>query len=600
MNTMTESIRPVPPLSATWRRMQQAAGDQAPLLRRSMLFSVLSAAVQGLAFACFYPLLSAVLAAPMHTSAMTMWLGVLTLCTVIDAVLRWKARDFDYSSALADVTHSLRVTLGDQLRRMPMEELYRKRTGELSAVLAGNVDEVVTPMGMLSSTFISTIVTPAVALAVTLFVDWRLALAMVLLFLVAVPIYHWRRRNTGESMRVLARAHARTSSELIEYIQGLPVLRATGQTGAQAKRLQDSLTHLQEVQEKTQQFKMLLGLVASSLVQIGLILVLALGVWFVLTGSLDVAALAALLIIVARFSEPLVLLFNIADVFDYMEAGFEQVEQLLAVSPLPVPIPSNTPEAFDISFTHVDFAYGGTTETVLRDVTFVLPARSLTALVGPSGSGKTTITRLIMRYADPQNGAVRIGGVDLRDMEPETIMGHVSVVFQDVYLFDDTILNNIRMGRTDATDAEVEDAARAAHCHEFITRLPDGYRTRVGDIGGCLSGGERQRISIARAILKNAPIVILDEPTAALDTESEVAVQRAIDALVRDRTVIVIAHRLSTIVGADTILVFDEGKMVEQGKHSELLTKNGRYRAMWDAQSLAKDWHLHAVREERA
>lgn len=594
MNTMIESIRSVPPLSATWRRMQQAAGDQAPLLRRSMLFSVLSAAVQGLAFACFYPLLAAVLATPMDSSAMTLWLTALALCTAADAVLRWKARDFDYSSALADVTHELRVTLGDQLRRMPMEELYRKRTGELSAVLAGNVDEVVTPMGLLSSTFISTIVTPAVALAVTVFVDWRLALAMVLLFLVAVPIYHWRRRDTGEGMRVLARAHARTSSEVIEYIQGLPVLRATGQTGAQAKRLRESLTHLQTVQEKMQKFKVLLGLVASSLVQIGLILVLALGVWFVLAGSLDMAALAALLVIVARFSEPLVLLFNIADVFDYMEAGFEQVEQLLAVPPLPVPTPAQTPESFDIAFEHVDFAYAGTAEPALHDVSVALPQRSLTALVGPSGSGKTTLTRLIMRYADPQNGTVRIGGVDLRDMEPETIMRHVSVVFQDVYLFDDTILNNIRMGRAEATDAEVENAARAAHCHEFITRLPDGYQTRVGDIGGCLSGGERQRISIARAILKNAPIVILDEPTAALDTESEVAVQRAIDALVRDRTVIVIAHRLSTIVGADAILVFDEGRLVEQGTHAKLLDAGGRYRAMWAAQQHAKDWHLHA------
>ena len=283
-----------------------------------------------------------------------------------------------------------------------------------------------------------------------------------------------------------------------------------------------------------------------------------------------------------------------------MEAGFEQVEQLMAIPPLAVPIQPGIPQSFDIRFESVGFRYADNPEQILTNVGFTLPERSLTALVGPSGSGKTTVTRLIMRYADPQTGSVRIGGVDLRDMDPETIMRHVSVVFQDVYLFDDTILNNIRMGRAEATDAEVEDAARAAHCHEFISRLPDGYGTRVGDIGGCLSGGERQRISIARAILKNAPIVILDEPTAALDTESEVAVQRAIDALVRDRTVIVIAHRLSTIVGADLILVLDEGKVVEQGEHSELLAANGRYRAMWDAQGLAKDWHLHAVRETRS
>ncbi len=597
MNTLTDSSRPVPSLAETWRRMQLAAGDQAPLLRRSMLFSLLSAVVQGLAFAAFYPLLRLMLTSPINTGAAAWWLAFLVLCTVLDAVLRWKARDFDYSSALADVTHDLRVSLGRQLRRMPLEELYRRRTGELSAVLAGNVDEVITPMGMISSTFVTSIVTPAVALIVTIFVDWRLALAMLVLLALAMPVYHRRRRNAGEKMRTLAEAHARTSADLIEYAQGLPVLRATGQTGVRAERLRQSLDHLRLTQEKAQLRDVKISLLASSVVQIGLVLVMILGVWFILTGSLDPAALTALLVVVARFAEPLAITFHLSDAFDFMEAGFEQVEQLMAIPPLPAPIQPGIPQSFDIRFENVGFRYTDNPEQILTNVGFTLPERSLTALVGPSGSGKTTVTRLIMRYADPQTGSVRIGGVDLRDMDPETIMRHVSVVFQDVYLFDDTVLNNIRMGRAEATDAEVEDAARAAHCHEFISRLPDGYGTRVGDIGGCLSGGERQRISIARAILKNAPIVILDEPTAALDTESEIAVQRAIDALVRDRTVIVIAHRLSTIVGADAILVLDEGKVVEQGKHSELLAANGRYRAMWDAQGLAKDWHLHAVRE---
>ena len=595
MNTTTDTLRPVPSLAETWRRMQLAAGKQAPCLRRSMLFSVLSAVVQGLAFAAFYPLLAAMLATPANLSQAAWWLAFLSLCTAADGVLRWKAREFDYSSALADVTHDLRVSLGKQLRRMPLEELYRKRTGELSAVLAGNVDEVITPMGMISSTFISSIITPAVALIATAFVDWRMALAMLVLVPLATPVYLRRRSNAGQKMRTLAEAHARTSAELIEYAQGLPVLRATGQTGARSTRLRESLEHLRSVQEKAQLRDVKISLLASSVVQIGLVLAMILGVWFILTGSLDVAALTALLVVVARFAEPLAITFNLADAFDYMEAGFEQVEQLLAVPPLPVPTPARKPETFDIHFENVRFCYADTCHPVLGDISFTLPQRSLTALVGPSGSGKTTITRLIMRYGDPQNGAVRIGGTDLRDMEPETIMRHVSVVFQDVYLFDDTILNNIRMGRSDATNAEIETAARAAHCHEFISRLPEGYETRVGDIGGCLSGGERQRISIARAILKNAPIVILDEPTAALDTESEVAVQRAIDTLVQDRTVIVIAHRLSTIVGADTILVLDAGSVVEQGKHQELLKADGRYRAMWNAQGLAKDWHLHSA-----
>jgi ATP-binding cassette subfamily B protein len=204
------------------------------------------------------------------------------------------------------------------------------------------------------------------------------------------------------------------------------------------------------------------------------------------------------------------------------------------------------------------------------------------------------VTRLLTRYADPDTGTVRVGGVDLRTVDPTEIYRHVSVVFQDVYLFDDTIRANIAMARPDATDAEVEAAARAANVHGFVERLPHGYETRVGEIGGSLSGGERQRISIARAILKDAPIVLLDEPTAALDAESEVAVQQAIDALVADRTVVVIAHRMSTVVGADQILVLADGRIAERGRHAELLAAGGRYARMWEAQTRARHWRVGA------
>jgi ATP-binding cassette subfamily B protein len=203
----------------------------------------------------------------------------------------------------------------------------------------------------------------------------------------------------------------------------------------------------------------------------------------------------------------------------------------------------------------------------------------------------------MMRYADIEQGTIKIGGVNIKNMHPDDLMKYVSVVFQDVYLFDDTIMNNIKMANPKATDREVSAAANSACCHEFISGLPDGYHTRAGDIGGSLSGGERQRISIARAILKNAPIVILDEPTAMLDTESEVAVQKAIDKLVEDKTVVVIAHRLSTIAGADKIMVMDNGKIIESGKHAELLAREGKYFNMWSAQQSVKSWHIGGKNE---
>ncbi|MEM8855507.1 MAG: ATP-binding cassette domain-containing protein, partial [Pseudomonadota bacterium] len=249
---------------------------------------------------------------------------------------------------------------------------------------------------------------------------------------------------------------------------------------------------------------------------------------------------------------------------------------------MPIKQPHERIERFDIAFADVDFEYA-TTDTsnegdpVLHDMSFTLPEHSLTALVGPSGSGKTTITKMITRYADPQNGTIKIGGVDIRSLEQIELMRHISVVFQDVYLFDDSIRNNIRMAKPNATDAEVEAAAEAANCHEFIARLPDGYNTTVGEIGGALSGGERQRISIARAILKDAPILLLDEATSSLDAESEAFIQEGLTRLMEGRTTLVIAHRLATVVKADRILVLDGGRIVETGTHRELAARGGVY-----------------------
>ena len=267
----------------------------------------------------------------------------------------------------------------------------------------------------------------------------------------------------------------------------------------------------------------------------------------------------------------------------------ERIIEVLDAPVLPVLAPPQTPQDAGVCFEHVSFRYLGRSKNALTDISFTAPAGSLTALVGGSGCGKTTLIRLIMRYADPQQGRILIGGSDIRALTQEDLMRQISVVFQDVYLFDDTIANNIRLGKADASDAEIEAAARTARCHDFIMAMPEGYQTRVGDIGGKLSGGEKQRISIARALLKNAPIIILDEPTAALDTESEVAVQQAIDALVQDKTVIVITHRLSTISGAQQIIVLSGGQVAESGTHSELLAQNGAYRRLWQAGGWEED-----------
>jgi len=499
---MNAAIHTVPSLAATYRRMVQAAGPHAPEFKRSMGLFALAAVCQGLAFAMFYPLLAALMTDPADINGALFWLLVMAGFAAGDLLLNWWGYRFDYCGVIAHVMHDLRLRLGAQLRRMPMEALLSRRAGDLNAVLAGNIDDVVTPMGVLSHLIIRTLITPGVIIAVTFLVDWRMALALAAIFPMALPIYRWQRTVSGKDRRHSALAHGQVEAELIEYTQGLPILRTLGRTGAQAKRLQDALAELRRVQRDGLTRGLWPGLLMASLVEIGLLAVLALGLVWVLYGSFAPAAFAALLVIAVRFSEPLALFSELTKAYDLMEAGFVRMEEVTSISPLPVRTPAEKPNGSDIDFDNVSFSYAGQDMPALSDVSFHLPARSLTALVGPSGSGKTTLTRLLLRYADPQVGTVRIGQADIRTLSQADLMALVSVVFQDVYLFDDSILENIRLGRAGASDDEVIAAARLANCHEFISRLPAGYQTRVGDIGGRLSGGERQRISIARAILK--------------------------------------------------------------------------------------------------
>ena len=596
MNHTTPAPHPAPRRAITsWRttylQLLRSVGDAAPGMRNSLLSLLLAAALQGLALACLVPIFRALIPDANFALAWT-WFGTLLVLALASTALRWMGQGFDYDGRMAQATHRLRTLLGEQLRRMPMEQLQDRRSGELNSMVLGNVDENLSYSLMIVNLIFIALVTPAFTALALLWIDWRMALALVAVFPAILPLYRWRRPKLGSGMRMLAQANQNASADTLEYAQGLPVLRAACVAGDKAQRLKASFEHLETVQTVGHRKGAKPNLLIATVAEIGLLLVLGLGVLWVLDGSLDLATLAALCIIVVRFAEPLANFVSFTAILELIETALEHIEAMLAIQPLPQAKPAQVPTSFDVRFENVGFQYAQADEPSLRQLDACLAARSLTALVGPSGSGKTTLTRLLMRHADPQEGRVRIGGVDVRQITPETLQGLVSVVFQDVYLFDDTVMANIRMACPEATDEEVTEAARAAQCLEFIERLPQGWHTRLGDIGGRLSGGERQRISIARALLKNAPIVVLDEPTAALDTESEVAVQRAIDTLVKEKTVIVIAHRLSTIAGADQILVIEDGRVVESGRHEQLIKNPGKYQRMWNAQQRVKHWHL--------
>ncbi|QFG26256.1 ABC transporter ATP-binding protein [Actinomadura sp. WMMB 499] len=571
------------------RLMMLAAGGHRREFVRTLQSSLAASLVQAAAYATLIPLLYELTRPDVDESAAWTWFGVFAACYVVETVLRLHELNFQYGK-WADVLADARLRLGDKLRTMPQRELERRAAGDLTTVVGGNVANATMGISTMGLLFMQLVTVPAVLGLIIVAVDWRLGLVLAVSVPFAVFFVRRLQRLSGVGLREVDAADARAADRIVEYVQGLPVLKATGQAGRRSRRLADALTAQGEAMAANQNRTTWPALLASSVVQLCLVAVVALGAALVLDARLTPALLLAVVAGAVRFAEPLATASSMTQVFEITDAALERVGEVLDTEPLPVGDAEARIESFDLAFDDVAFAYEGS--PVLREVSFTAPERGLTALVGPSGSGKTTITRLLTRYADPDSGTVRIGGVDLRDLDPAEIYRHVSVVFQDVYLFDDTVRANIATARPDATDEQIEAAARAANVHDFVRRLPDGYDTRVGEIGGALSGGERQRISIARAILKDAPIVLLDEPTAALDTESEVAVQKAIDALVADKTVLVIAHRLTTVAGADQILVLEEGRITERGTHTELIGAGGRYAAMWAAQTRARRWRV--------
>lgn len=576
-------------LIEVYKISMQIAGERSGDLRASFIYSSLSSIAFGLSLAGFYPLFYALLS-PASDEAWR-WLALMGIMGALSLWLKWKSQDFDYSGEVVEVTHELRHHLGKKLRHIPLESLYRHQSGDLNAVFASDVDGSVLHLGIISAVFLEVILLPLTTILATFVIDWRLGGIMAGILLLSLPLYHWKRKLAFEEKSEAIKANARLESELIEYIQGLPVLRSINQTGQNRARLQESIAHVCAIQREGMIKGLLPMVLMLALTGAVMLSVLAFGSLWVEDQSLALASVAATILITSRLTEPLSLILAVASLLDYAIASFGRIQALLNIPEMEYRAPLQKPTHFDIAFENVSFAYTGG-EMALKGINLAIPERSLVAIVGASGSGKSTLAKMLLRYGDPQNGSVKIGGIDLRAISQEELMSRFSVVFQDVYLFDDTILENIRLGKKGASDEEVRLAAKRAFCHEFIERLPQGYLTKVGDIGNSLSGGERQRLSIARAMLKDSPIVILDEPTAALDTESEVAVQRAINSLIENKTVIVIAHRLSTIIGADQILVMEEGSIVESGTHAELIARQGRYHGLWEAQKRLKVWNL--------
>lgn len=492
------------------------------------------------------------------------------------------------SGAGYEICQRERLSIGNYLRRFPMGYFSDGNIGNITSAIT--VDLLfVEEHGMAALDKVMNGYCSILASCLfLLLIDWPLALAAAMITLLAMAVLEWVQKVGGQQSAIRQRQSAQLTDAVLEYVKGISVIKAFHMDGDKAKRLKDTIRDTCNRAITYEEAFALPNAAYQLCFSIGTAIMVFLIVLRYLEGNIELPVTIMLSVFAFHLFRPVQALGSLTSQVRIMEACLNRYEALKEIDTLPEGEHDIEAEEFDIEFQNVSFSYGQ--EEVIHDVSFTVPGKSMTALVGYSGSGKSTIVNLIVRFWEVQQGAVMVGGVNIKELTDDNLLKHISMVFQKVYLFQDTIANNIRFGKPEAAMDEIILAARAAYCHDFIMALPKGYDTIVGEGGSSLSGGEKQRISIARAILKAAPIILLDEATASIDPENEHLIQQALAGLTRGKTVIAIAHRLNTIRHADQILVIDDGRLVQKGTHDELVAQNGVYQRFVSIRQNAESW----------
>lgn len=516
-------------------------------------------------------------------------LGLLVLFTLLSFVTHWQQYKATYGLVYNEVK-TTRLSLAERLRKLPLGYFGKRDLADLTETIMGDVNRMEHVwshvLGYLYGAYISTAI-----IAVCLLVyDWRLAVACLWGVPVAFGLLFGSRKIAARNAERTKKAAVRVSDGIQEALENVREIRATNQEERYLNGLNQKIDEYERVTIQGELGTGLFVNAASVIMRLGVATTILVGANLILSGSIDFMLLFLFLLVITRvyapFDQSLAL---IAEMF-VSQVSADRMNEIYD-TPKAEGAEKFEPKGHDIVFEHVGFSYDE--KGVLHDVSFTAKEGEVTALVGPSGSGKSTCARLAARLWDISKGVIRVGGVDISTVDPEVLLRDYSMVFQDVVLFDDTVMENIRLGKRGATDEEVRAAAKAANCDEFVHRLPQGYNTPIGENGAKLSGGERQRISIARALLKDAPIVLLDEATASLDVENETKVQGALSRLLTGKTVLVIAHRMRTVEAADKIVVLADGRVAEEGTPAELMDKNSLYRRMVELQRQSAGWRLN-------
>ncbi len=523
--------------------------------------------------------------------------GKIQKYTIIMAILIFirflilKKGYYDAQTYGAEIVSDMRIKMGDYIKKLNMGFFNKNNIGEITNIITNDLNDFEMYITHQLPELVKSIILAIYLSIIIVIFEPLLGLIQVLIFIGVLPVVIFCSRAIKKRGYILKSVRASMISRIIEYIKGIEVFKSYNMVGDRFKNLENSLQDVRKESIKLELSGMPYILPLQVAVGVSFPIVLILAVNRLVAGIIGVEQLITFTIISLAYSGVLLKFSGIYVVSRYFSLSVDKLLSILELPQISYELDEYEFSNYDIKFTDVKFEYIEN-KPVINNISFMAKEGEMTALVGASGSGKSTIMNLIARFWDIQSGKIEIGGMDIKKVNPEVLLRNISMVFQNVYLLEDTILENIRIGNQNATKEEVIEAAKRAYCHEFITELENGYDTIITEGGDSLSGGEKQRISIARAFLKDAPILLLDEATASLDVDNEYLVQRSFRQLIKDKTVIVIAHRLNTIKDSNKIIVFDEGRIIESGSHEHLMNFNGKYAHMYTTMCEAKEWSL--------
>ncbi len=531
-----------------------------------------------------------------EASALWFW-GAIALAFLVARLLFLGSAIACSHIAAYGALYDLRMALAEKLSRVPLGVLTARTSGSLRKILQDDVERIEVFIAHMLPDAAAALTAPITGVAVLFWIDWRLGLAGLATLPIAFLLQALMYRDVDEMMALYTESQEKINGTLVEFLNGISIIKAFNLTAHSFERLRASLQAYRDLLS-TYSRQVIPAWSAFTVAARGNILFLApVGLWLAMSERITGAELVFGLLVGLGLTAPLLRLIMASGNLRMIEQGSRRISEIMTTPDLPM---GNTqiPKNNTVSFEDVSFSYDeGET---LTDISFAVPEGTRTALVGPSGAGKTTLALLLGRFWDVTAGAVKIGTADVRNMTQEEINARIALVFQDIFLFDGTVAENIRMGNRDASAADVMAAARAARADHFIQRLPKGYDTQIGERGARLSGGERQRLSIARAMLKDAPIVVLDEATAFADPMNEALINEALAQLTRGKTLIVIAHRLSAVAGFDQIVVLDRGQLAARGRHDEILASSPLYAKLWRAHRAARGWRFRSALDPEA